>query len=37
LSDQLSLTPGVVVLFNPVQTSGSDNIVIGTLRTTFTF
>jgi hypothetical protein len=37
LTDQLSLTPGVVVLFNPVQTQSSDTIVIGTLRTTFSF
>lgn len=37
VSDNISITPGVLVLFNPVQTSGSDTIVIGTLRTTFSF
>lgn len=37
ISDTLSITPGVLVLFNPVQTRSSDAIVVGTLRTTFTF
>ncbi|MGC8712837.1 MAG: carbohydrate porin [Leptodesmis sp.] len=37
LTDNISLTPGVLVLFNPVQTNSSDTIVIGVLRTTFTF
>lgn len=37
LNDNIAVTPGVLVLFNPVQTSSSDTIVIGTLRTTFTF
>jgi hypothetical protein len=35
--DNFSLTPGVIVLFNPVQTNSSDTIVIGSLRSTFTF
>lgn len=37
VNDNISVTPGMVVLFNPVQTAGSDPIVIGTVRTTFTF
>ena len=37
VSDNIAITPGVLVLFNPVQTAGSDTIVIGTLRTTFSF
>jgi carbohydrate-selective porin OprB len=32
-----SLTPGIIALFNPVQTNSSDTIVIGTVRSTFTF
>jgi hypothetical protein len=37
VNDALSVTPGVIVLFNPVQTNTSDNIVIGTIRSTFSF
>jgi hypothetical protein len=37
VSDNISVTPGVILLFNPVHTSASDTIVIGVLRTTFTF
>lgn len=37
VNDNISITPGVLVLFNPVQTSSSDTIVIGSLRTTFSF
>ncbi|MDX2242458.1 MAG: iron uptake porin [Leptolyngbyaceae cyanobacterium bins.302] len=37
VNDNISITPGVLVLFNPVQTSSSDTIVIGALRTTFSF
>jgi hypothetical protein len=37
VTDNIAVTPGVLVLFNPVQTAGSDTIVIGTLRTTFSF
>ena len=37
VNDNISVTPGMVVLFNPVQTAGSDPIVIGTVRTTFSF
>jgi len=35
LTDNISLTPGVIWLLNPNQ--GGDDAVIGTLRTTFTF
>ncbi|MBF2027511.1 MAG: carbohydrate porin [Oscillatoriales cyanobacterium C42_A2020_001] len=37
VTDNISVTPGVLVLFNPVQTSSSDTIAIGVLRTTFSF
>ncbi len=37
LSDNISVTPGVIWLTNPGQGVDSDNAVIGTLRTTFTF
>ncbi len=37
LTDNISLTPGIIVLFNPVQTAASDTITIGILRTTFAF
>ena len=37
LSDNITITPGVMVLFDPGNTSGSDTIGIGALRTTFTF
>ncbi|MDX2098428.1 MAG: iron uptake porin [Leptolyngbyaceae cyanobacterium bins.59] len=37
LSDNISLTPGVVFVFNPNHTTASDTITIGALRTTFTF
>jgi len=37
VTDNISVTPGVIVLFNPVQTNTSDSIVIGAIRTTFTF
>jgi hypothetical protein len=37
LSDNISITPGVVLIFQPRNTSDSDTISIGTLRTTFTF
>jgi hypothetical protein len=33
----LSITPGFIWLINPVQTNSSDNIWIGTIRSTFTF
>ncbi len=37
VSDNISITPGVIWLTNPGQGVNSDNAVIGTLRTTFTF
>ena len=37
LNDNISITPGVLFIFNPVQTSGSDTITVGAVRTTFTF
>jgi hypothetical protein len=37
ISDNISITPGVVMIFNPGNTSSSDPITIGALRTTFTF
>jgi hypothetical protein len=35
--NNISITPGVLFLFNPVNTSSSDMITVGTLRTTFSF
>jgi BMFP domain-containing protein YqiC len=37
LTDNISVTPGVIWLSNPEQDSSNDSAVIGTLRTTFTF
>ncbi|WP_229415330.1 MULTISPECIES: iron uptake porin [Moorena] len=37
LNNNISVTPGVVWLLNPNQSSDNDDVVIGTLRTTFTF
>jgi hypothetical protein len=37
VNPNFSLTPGIIALFNPVQTNSSDTIVVGTLRSTFTF
>ncbi|MDH6089460.1 iron uptake porin [Umezakia ovalisporum] len=37
LSDNVSVTPGVIWVTNPGQTSQNDDAFIGTLRTTFTF
>ncbi len=37
LSDNISITPGVIVIFNPGNANSSDTITIGALRTTFTF
>jgi hypothetical protein len=36
ISDSISMTPGVIFVFNPYNTS-SGTVTIGTLRTTFTF
>jgi hypothetical protein len=37
LTDNISVTPGVVWITNPNQNNKNDDIIIGTLRTTFTF
>ncbi len=37
LNDNISLTPGAIVLFNPNHNSANDTTIIGILRTTFTF
>ncbi|BAY65188.1 hypothetical protein NIES22_52910 [Calothrix brevissima NIES-22] len=37
VSDNISITPGVIWLTSPGQVANSDDAVIGTLRTTFTF
>jgi hypothetical protein len=37
LTDNISVTPGVIWLLNPNQNDDNDDAVIGTLRTTFTF
>ncbi|NJK50992.1 iron uptake porin [Candidatus Gracilibacteria bacterium] len=37
LTDNISITPGVIWLSDPEQTNGSNDSIIGTIRTTFTF
>jgi len=37
VSDNIAVTPGVIWITNPNQNDGNDDIIIGTLRTTFTF
>lgn len=37
VSDNISITPGVIWLTSPGQSSDNDDAIIGTLRTTFTF
>ncbi len=37
VNDNISITPGVIVLFNPEHNNKNDNEYVGTLRTTFTF
>jgi hypothetical protein len=37
LTDNISITPGLILLTAPNQRAASDDIFIGTLRTTFTF
>jgi hypothetical protein len=37
LTDNISITPGVIYIINPGQDDRNDNAIIGTLRTTFTF
>ncbi|MER3434945.1 MAG: hypothetical protein C4288_16370 [Leptolyngbya sp. ERB_1_1] len=37
LNDNISITPGVLVIFNPEGNSANSNVYVGTIRTTFTF
>jgi hypothetical protein len=37
VSDNISITPGVIVIFNPNNNANNDTIAIGVLRTTFSF
>ena len=37
LNDNVSLTPGLLVIFNPEHNDNNDTIYVGTLRTTFSF
>jgi hypothetical protein len=37
LSDNIAVTPGVIVILNPEHNDNNDAIYVGTLRTTFTF
>lgn len=37
VTDNISVTPGVIVILNPNHNNNNDNITIGALRTTFTF
>jgi carbohydrate-selective porin OprB len=37
LNDNISITPGVLVILNPEGNSANNAIYVGTLRTTFTF
>lgn len=37
INDNISITPGVVVVTNPANDSKNNTLVIGTIRTTFTF
>jgi Carbohydrate-selective porin, OprB family/S-layer homology domain len=37
INDNISITPGVIAVINPEGNSGNDPIVIGTVRTTFSF
>ncbi|MGA7933900.1 MAG: iron uptake porin [Kovacikia sp.] len=37
LTDNISITPGVIYIINPGQDSRNSDVIIGTLRTTFTF
>lgn len=37
LNDNIAITPGVLVIFNPEHNNDNDTIFVGTIRTTFTF
>ncbi len=37
LSNNISITPGIIVIFNPENNNVNDTVYVGTVRTTFTF
>jgi hypothetical protein len=37
LNDNIAITPGILVIFNPEHNDANDTIYVGTVRTTFTF
>jgi carbohydrate-selective porin OprB len=37
VNDNISITPGVVAILNAEGNSGNDPVILGTIRTTFTF
>ncbi|MGB3756580.1 MAG: iron uptake porin [Rivularia sp. (in: cyanobacteria)] len=37
INDNIAITPGILVIFNPEHDNGNDTIYVGTLRTTFKF
>ncbi len=37
LNNNISITPGIIVIFNPENNSVNDTVYVGTVRTTFTF
>ncbi len=37
LSNNISITPGIIVIFNPEHNNNNDTVYVGTVRTTFTF
>jgi hypothetical protein len=37
LSDKISITPGIIVIFNPEHNNANDTVYVGTIRTTFSF
>ncbi|MBD1857308.1 MULTISPECIES: iron uptake porin [Leptolyngbya] len=37
LNDKISITPGIIVLFNPEHNNANDTVYVGTIRTTFSF
>ncbi|PLZ79564.1 hypothetical protein CBP16_16350, partial [Fischerella thermalis WC217] len=37
LTDNISITPGFLAIFNPEHNDNNDTVYVGTLRTTFTF
>jgi hypothetical protein len=36
-SDKISVTPGIIVIFNPEHNNANDTVYVGTIRTTFSF